>query len=1740
MKGIKHLILLLALLWGSQNLQGQVELKLQLQPDGKTYTLLARSAADFLPPLDNLTHSAQITLVVPTGSFQPGSLENHAGLWEMTHLLLHPSENPGADYLVFNLLNATTGIVYPQGQEVPFFSFQNALPDCGGAFEIMDNETDPFAPPNSLNMQVGNEMVVEGAGTGENAYLGNYDPGSANCLWFSGCPVAYELELLPGGYYQLSLLPDAAMLPPLEPVSALKMTVKVPAGFFKVHDLTNLQPATLDFGSVLRFDAPIEAPGFDYILFQLHASGSLGLSLQPGVKVPLLKFANEGSCQGDSIFLVNNTDDPFMPPNSQGAAIGQSLMLQGTGTPYLGVCPGENHSAPCLGCQFVPDNISIDSLTSADPIACLGNGNGILRMFAHGLSPLYFSIDGGASWSLNGNFEGLPPGTYEPAVRGDYYGCNTEKYAPPIELTASTEFSLLLDAPEKVCAGEDFGLKVMAPQPLPADAAFAWAGPNGFTANIPDPAVFNANLFQSGNYTLTVTAPGCDPASAMVPVQVVVPVEEPALTGTPSLCDGDTLWLGTATAGAKYEWIGPAGQAPVTLDLPGLTTNEGNTFILKNNPAYLGGAWRVRVTDGNGCVVESPALNVNIKPRPQAFATNDGPVCQGDPATLFSNPMPGAGYRWQEAGTTSVFSEQPNPQLANVTTQKTYYLTVVKDGCTSENISLTTVSLHPKPSLNPTTGYSVAADCSPEDLAFTANASGVGISFDWSGPNGFVSHLENPVIPNANATHNGSYQLEVTNTWGCKASEAFLVNNVVDAVEMPLIQATPAVCPGETIALEVQPYSGFDVIYQWRKNGNPIFGENISQLYLTDVDSLDEGAYDVVVQVDACELQSDAFLVDVLKKPVATPDFFLSQPCEGGTLQFFSNTAGIAGWEWSGPNGFYSQSSNPLIYDTEFSDIGAYTLTVTGTNGCVATSGIVVDGILPVPAAPQAVSNSPVCPEDSIVLQVQNPLTTGTVSFEWLNGGGVTLPNLESTLTLAAGAPLAVPPFFVKTYLNGCASALSAPIPVEVKPAPMAMASNSGPICPGETAQLFAAPIPNGEYEWRIAGETQVLSFDQNPVLTLSNTTLFELTAKTYGCETESVTTTAVPVFTAPEIGSIAGNATYCSGSTAILNATNSAPLNAPLTFNWTGPNGFSYTGTGNPGGAYPVTIQNVSMTDQGTYTLTLMSAEGCPSEPASVLLDVVATPDAPVLVASDDVLCQGETLELNTSGYASNNVNYEWYFDDGTMTWLIGETNAPTFFLPSAMPSNTGIYSVVAEVESCFTSSSNLEAVTVLGIATIIVAENTTTATLPACEGGEVEISVPYIPGATYDWYGPGGFASNVANPVLTDVQASQSGSYFVVVGLPGCASVTTASTMVYIDEMPPVPLLSGPSNICEGKDITISVANVHPGASYDIYFGQSLLSSGVPFINFNDVLPSQTGVFTAIAHLGGCTSEPSAPISLTVDFIPAEDAFAGDDQFLCPDEVVVNLAATPPAAGTGFWAASNGATLADPGQPNTGAFDLAAGQNTFIWTLSNGACADYSADTMQVFYKTPVQAEADAFMVPTDGSLTNANLLVNDAFGNAGSWEFFIFKNPQKGSLQNNGDGTVSYQAFPHTFGTDELIYRLCSAECPDQCDTALVTFTFEGPANPVDCFVPNLVTPNGDGENDTFVVPCVAEYPGSKLAVFNRWGNMIFETNNYNNDWDGSYNGQPLPDGTYFFQLTLNDADRTTLNGYVVVMR
>ena len=68
--------------------------------------------------------------------------------------------------------------------------------------------------------------------------------------------------------------------------------------------------------------------------------------------------------------------------------------------------------------------------------------------------------------------------------------------------------------------------------------------------------------------------------------------------------------------------------------------------------------------------------------------------------------------------------------------------------------------------------------------------------------------------------------------------------------------------------------------------------------------------------------------------------------------------------------------------------------------------------------------------------------------------------------------------------------------------------------------------------------------------------------------------------------------------------------------------------------------------------------------------------------------------------------------------------------------------------------------------------------------------------------------------------------------------------------------------------------------------------------------------------------------------------------------------------------------------------------------------------------------------------------------------------------------------------------------------------------------------MFTPNSDGDNDTFEIMGLQGYPGSKLAVYDRWGVQVYYNANYIGAWRGINNqNAPLPDGTYYFTLAVN---------------
>jgi len=82
-------------------------------------------------------------------------------------------------------------------------------------------------------------------------------------------------------------------------------------------------------------------------------------------------------------------------------------------------------------------------------------------------------------------------------------------------------------------------------------------------------------------------------------------------------------------------------------------------------------------------------------------------------------------------------------------------------------------------------------------------------------------------------------------------------------------------------------------------------------------------------------------------------------------------------------------------------------------------------------------------------------------------------------------------------------------------------------------------------------------------------------------------------------------------------------------------------------------------------------------------------------------------------------------------------------------------------------------------------------------------------------------------------------------------------------------------------------------------------------------------------------------------------------------------------------------------------------------------------------------------------------------------------------------------------------------------------------------------NIITPNGDGKNDTWVVPGLDQYPNNSVKVFDRAARLVYSKDNYNNDWDGTFKGSPVNEDTYYYLIDLGNGS-LKLKGFISILR
>ena len=552
----------------------------------------------------------------------------------------------------------------------------------------------------------------------------------------------------------------------------------------------------------------------------------------------------------------------------------------------------------------------------------------------------------------------------------------------------------------------------------------------------------------------------------------------------------------------------------------------------------------------------------------------------------------------------------------------------------------------------------------------------------------------------------GTYWVQVSNGI-CTGSDTIVVTagNTLSIIA----SGDTSVCVGSALHLFASTVNG--ATYTWTGPNN----FNIQNPVIPVTTFADSGTYTVVASIGGCTSNPVSVHVainPVPPAPVASNNGPLSV---GDSLLLSASSIPGATYSWTGPNNFNQQ--NPILPNVTLADSGAYTVVVT-VNGCSSVPATTFVTINPCPAAPLVSNNGPLCIGDSLKLSAS---TVNGATYAWTGPNNFNQQNpVVPNVTLADSG--------IYTLIVTIGACSSNPISTSVhisNPPGAPVATNTGPVCAGSTVQLNASNIPGATYTW-----TGPNNFNQqNPTIanaSAADSGVYTVIASIGGCNGPAATTLLI-ITPAPAAPTVSNNSPICAGSTLQLSASNIAGA----TYTWTGPNNFNQQ---NP------SIANATVADSGTYSV-VVTIGNCSSNPVSTLAVVNPAPAAPVITASDTVICSSDSSQLCISGTFST---YVWNTGAGT----------PCIYAHSA----GNYYASVTDANGCSAQSNHL-ALTVKPVPPVSISVN----------GDTLTCNTP----GTYQWYFNGNAITTATSPVYI---AAQPGVYtLLVTSSNGCSTLSS-----------------------------------------------------------------------------------------------------------------------------------------------------------------------------------------------------------------------------------------------------------------------------------------------------------------------------------------------------------------------------
>jgi gliding motility-associated-like protein len=1413
-----------------------------------------------------------------------------------------------------------------------------------------------------------------------------------------------------------------------------------------------------------------------------------------------------------------------------------------------------------------PDPVEVTFDLSLFPngfnVSCFGASDGSIEAIATGGTPGYTFTwigDGGFGPVFLNPIENLPAGEYSVLVQD----ANNCFFAETVEIFSPGLFAINL-IPETIngsnisCNGAADGSINLVINGGEAPVSILWTGPNGFTSTSED--IFG---LLAGEYCVEVTdANDCVQSTCITltePAPLAVNLIPGIYTNGQNLncSDSEDGFIDSDVSGGTapfiYSWSGPGNFT---------STSEGIADLAPGN-------YCLQITDANGCTTQTcveitapDPIEILLEIGSEVLCASAGngsitaTVIGGDPAFTFAWTGP-------DGFTASTdFIENLDPG--------TYCLTVTDaNGCeASECIEVIAPQVLEVTIATSVFEGGVQIGCSGgSNGSATALVSGgtAPYTYSWTGPDGFASSAS--AISNLPA---GTYCIEVTDANDC------VFNGCVDLTEPAPILSEPIVvlpdCNTGDLASVDLDVSGGTMPYTF----------NWSSGETSETVLLESGSYTVIISdANGCEiteviditLPSDIGIV--LQSPVVAGGFNVACPDEptGIINTTVTGSAGDLTISWTGPDGFTSdQLSLTLLF------AGTYCIEVEDESGCVASECITLTTPDEVVVALDVTNIGCTGNEDGTIVVTASG-GTPAYTYEWTGTDGFFAfgPVINQ---LAPGTYCVI-----ASDANGCRSVETCVDITDAESIDVALTSpefNGFNIdCFGGNTGSIASTITAGAapYTYAWTGPSGFTSTAANPTDLLAGEYCLVVTDAN-ACESEpaciTLTEPAGIDITADILEYGEGFNTTCNSACDGAIELSLSGGAAPIAVSWAGPNGFTSTDL------------NISGLCPGDYTVTTTDANACQQSATFTIVPpdpIVITLTSPEFASGDQISCFGETnglINVAVEG-GSPGFTFSWSGPNGFVSTQQNIDNLPA-----------GTYAVlVTDISGC-TSNSEIT----LTEPESALQATSTAAIFPSgdnvsCNGGADGSIVTSTQGGTppynYNWLGPDGFNAETAD--IADLAA---GEYTLVV-----EDVNSCVFTVIVEITEPETVLEVEVNVLQEiacPDEANGGIQVIPSGGtpqYGIEWSGPNGFSSTSFIINN--LGSGTYVYT-VTDENGCVVTASVvlsePVPITIEATVSPTLCESSSGFI---NITISGGAQPytvlwsnGSTGTGISDLDEGTYTVvvtdaigceatsvfeiakeNPLEVNisitdaacfggaSGAFeaDLIQGSApvTYTWTGPDG----FSASGASVFNLLIGDYEMTAIdqngcMITQNATISQPDSLFIESI------TAFVYPNGFNISTFGGDDGAITSQSIvggtePYDYfwtGPDgfalnaeapivDLIagtYQLVVLDNNFCSDTVRITLR-----QPVPLELPNGMSPNGDGINDNLHVRGLEDFPVNKLLVYNRWGSLIYEENNYSNDspWEGVNNGgEQIPEGTYFVIVELPDRDN--LRGYLELRR